>query len=117
MPRGDRTGPAGFGSRTGRGLGYCAGYSTPGYTKGWPGRGMGMRWGRGGGGGWGWRWRSYAPAPYPWPETPFPPLTTPWTTPAPAASPEDEKKYLQTVLQSLDKEIEVIKNRIAELEE
>jgi len=37
MPAGDGTGPDGKGSRTGRGLGYCAGYNTPGYTKG-PGR-------------------------------------------------------------------------------
>lgn len=33
MPRGDRTGPAGMGPRTGRAAGYCAGYSTPGYTR------------------------------------------------------------------------------------
>lgn len=45
MPRGDGTGPNGMGSMTGRGLGYCAGYSTPGFTKGF---GMGL--GRGGGG-------------------------------------------------------------------
>ena len=33
MPRGDGTGPNGKGPRTGRGLGYCAGYEHPGYTK------------------------------------------------------------------------------------
>lgn len=33
MPRGDRTGPYGEGSRTGRGLGYCTGHQNPGYTK------------------------------------------------------------------------------------
>ena len=32
MPRGDGTGPAGMGPMTGRGLGPCAGYPTPGYT-------------------------------------------------------------------------------------
>ena len=31
MPRGDGTGPTGKGPMTGRGAGYCAGYSTPGY--------------------------------------------------------------------------------------
>lgn len=31
MPGGDRTGPAGYGPLTGRGLGYCAGYSVPGF--------------------------------------------------------------------------------------
>lgn len=30
MPRGDGTGPTGMGPRTGRGMGYCSGYSTPG---------------------------------------------------------------------------------------
>jgi len=31
MPRGDRTGPAGEGSLTGRRMGYCAGYDHPGF--------------------------------------------------------------------------------------
>ena len=32
MPRGDRTGPTGRGPRTGRGLGYCTGNDSPGYS-------------------------------------------------------------------------------------
>ncbi len=32
MPRGDGTGPAGQGSQTGRGAGYCSGSDTPGYA-------------------------------------------------------------------------------------
>lgn len=31
MPRGDGTGPVGAGPMTGRGAGFCAGYSVPGY--------------------------------------------------------------------------------------
>ena len=31
MPRGDGTGPAGFGPATGRGRGYCTGYDGPGF--------------------------------------------------------------------------------------
>ena len=31
MPRGDGTGPMGYGPMTGRGAGYCAGYEVPGY--------------------------------------------------------------------------------------
>lgn len=31
MPRGDRTGPVGAGPATGRGLGFCTGFKTPGY--------------------------------------------------------------------------------------
>jgi len=34
MPGGDRTGPMGTGSGTGRRMGYCAGYDHPGYVAG-----------------------------------------------------------------------------------
>ena len=53
MPLGDRTGPMGQGPTTGRALGFCAGYDSPGYTKGVGmnkdrgfGFGRGMRFGR-----------------------------------------------------------------------
>ena len=46
MPYGDKTGPDARGARTGRQLGYCAGYDSPGYTKGTP-QGMGRGGGRG----------------------------------------------------------------------
>src|SRR6056297_238889 len=74
MPAGDRTGPAGAGPRTGRGLGYCSGYNSPGYTKGVPRGGAGYGYGRGPGygAGWGrgrgyygWGFRGYAPSNYP----------------------------------------------------
>ena len=42
MPGGDRSGPAGEGPMTGRQLGYCADYDSPGYTRG-AGRGFGRR--------------------------------------------------------------------------
>jgi len=47
MPRGDKTGPEGRGSMTGRGLGNCSGSGEPGYTAG--NRGRGFRRGFGGG--------------------------------------------------------------------
>lgn len=52
MPGGDRTGPAGSGPKTGRGLGYCADNEQPGYAtaqssqrfgRGISGRGRGWR--------------------------------------------------------------------------
>ena len=52
MPWGDRTGPLGMGPRTGRGLGFCSGFSSPGFIKG-PGWGFGRGWGRGFGRSWG----------------------------------------------------------------
>ena len=116
MPRGDRTGPWGFGARTGRGLGYCAGYTTPGYTKG-PGMGWGRGYGwgrgwRGGGRGYGW---GFYPGPYYYPPDvppPSPATVPPWPT---ALGPEDESKYLDQTLKSLRKEIELIEKRLAEL--
>jgi hypothetical protein len=52
MARGDKTGPMGQGPMTGRSLGYCAGYDSPGFTRGFgggrgQGRGRGMANGRG----------------------------------------------------------------------
>lgn len=52
MPGGDRTGPAGMGPMTGRGAGYCAGYSAPGYANWGNGR-AGWYGGFRGRGGWG----------------------------------------------------------------
>ena len=52
MPRGDRTGPAGQGPMSGRGLGFCAGYSSAGFTRGY-GAGMGYGGGFGRGRGFG----------------------------------------------------------------
>ena len=37
MPRGDRTGPMGMGSMTGRRVGFCAGFAAPGYMNSVPG--------------------------------------------------------------------------------
>ena len=47
MPRGDRTGPTGMGSMTGRAAGFCAGWGVPGYANNTPGQGFGMGYGRG----------------------------------------------------------------------
>ncbi len=52
MPSGDRTGPMGQGSKTGRAMGYCSGSDAPGYTTGIP-AGAGRGAGRGGGSGMG----------------------------------------------------------------
>ena len=46
MPVGDRTGPLGLGPRTGRAMGYCAGFGMHGSANPIPGRG-GFGFGRG----------------------------------------------------------------------
>ena len=43
MPRGDGTGPMGIGPMTGRGMGYCSEYKTPGYTNAGYGVGCGRK--------------------------------------------------------------------------
>lgn len=107
MPGGDRTGPEGFGPRTGRAIGYCAGYSSPGFTKGVPrgrgfgrGRGRGFRssfWERGRG-----FWRSeYYPEPY---------LRESYSE-----HDMDEKTYLQDMIKSLEDELKAVKQRLQEI--
>jgi len=59
MPNGDGTGPNGQGSMTGRGLGFCAGFNSPGYMN--PGRGRGFRQGMGRGFGRGFGFRQVQP--------------------------------------------------------
>jgi len=107
MPSGDRTGPDGLGPQTGRALGYCSGYDSPGFTRGMPlGRGYGRGWGRGFGRGRGFRRRAYYPEPY--------------YEPAPyyrrqEIKPEEEKTYLENILKNLEEEIKTVKQKIQEL--
>jgi hypothetical protein len=120
MPGGDRTGPEGYGPRTGRNLGYCAGYNSPGFTKGVPrgrGFGFGRGWGRGFGRGfWGrgrgfWR-RGYYPEPYYEPDPYYPPYQQ---QVSPESSRNEEKSYLENMVKSLEGELKLIKERLQEL--
>lgn len=108
MPGGDGTGPVGFGPRTGRAMGYCAGYPAPGYANPGFGRGLGFGRGRGGGRGGG-RGRGgnfgfgrMAPAAYP------------RFSPA-APTPEAEMEWLESMVQDLEEELKNIKARIESL--
>jgi hypothetical protein len=121
MPGGDRTGPAGFGPMTGRGAGFCAGYSVPGFTNSGWGRGRGGGgWGRGGGGG-GWRHRHWyyatgvpgwqrAFAGWPGYATPFPAGFGPITTK------EQELEALKNQAKYLEQALDELRNRIGEVE-
>ena len=134
MPYGDRTGPWGRGSRTGRGAGYCAGSDMPGYMNpyvpmmglGWGrgrgfghGRGFGRGWGRGFGRGRGFWGRGGYGYSYPDPYYRPPPDYDPYYGPAPyiepEPDPEEEKKYLERVVDSLEKELKAVKDRLKEL--
>ncbi|MDI6890262.1 MAG: DUF5320 domain-containing protein [Thermodesulfovibrionales bacterium] len=128
MPFGDRTGPLGLGPRTGRAMGYCAGFGMPGYANPVPGRGgfgFGRGWGRGRGWfgrGRGWRhwywatglpgWARYGYTPfgaYPYAPPPF------WGYPyAPTA--KEEMDILRDQAEFLRKELDEIQKRISTLE-
>lgn len=115
MPAGDRTGPRGEGPQTGRGLGYCSGYASPGYTKGVPrggggfGRGRGFGFGRGYGRGFGYARGYRAPAPAP----------VNYSRPSGATTqePQSEKEYLEQEVEALENELEAMRQRMRELDE
>jgi hypothetical protein len=115
MPGGDRTGSMGQGPRTGRGLGYCSGFDSPGFSGGTGygmgrgfGSGRGMHYGRGMGGGRGFgRGRGIGafntgPMPgYPWMQS---------------MSKEDEITMLKSQSDALSRSQKDIEKRLAELE-
>ena len=124
MPGGDRTGPAGMGSMTGRAAGHCAGYAAPGYANPAGGRGF---WGRargggGGRGGRGWRNQFYATGLTGWQRAAmgYPafgggvPAGVPY--PAPAPSGEQQLDALKGQAEYFEDTLEGIRKRIEELE-
>ncbi|NWF91176.1 MAG: DUF5320 domain-containing protein [Ignavibacteriaceae bacterium] len=119
MPGGDRTGPLGLGSRTGRAAGYCMGGGMPGYFNPSPGRGRGAGWGRGfgasGGGGWGrggggrgWRHMFHA--------TGLPGWLRSGAGPSGEIDPGTEKEVLSRRVEALQSELEAIQKRLGELD-
>lgn len=104
MPAGDRTGPMGMGSMTGRGAGYCGGFAAPGFANAGPGRGRGFG-RRFSGGGFGWRNRFFATGL---------PARTQGASYAPA-DPEAEKQGLKQQVDALQSELEMIRKRLDEL--
>ena len=118
MPRGDRTGPLGFGPMTGRAAGYCAGYTVPGYMNPYGGRGMGRRgFLHGGGGGFG-RGRGFRFFGYPgvMPGVPGVPFVS---QPGFGPEPYDERAELEELRsqsQAIENTLSGIQKRIKELE-
>ncbi|MFP4354547.1 MAG: DUF5320 domain-containing protein [Phycisphaerae bacterium] len=90
MPYGDQTGPNQEGPMTGRRLGYCAGYDTPGCYSDAPPRGFGR--GRRGGGRRRRRWRDLDNQ----------------IAPAPSAKPADRLAMIEETLQRLCDRIDQI---------
>jgi len=135
MPAGDGTGPMGMGSRTGRGMGYCAGsgaagYDAPSWVNPGPGRrfygrggqrgrgGRGGRWGgygAGRGGGWGWRSQAYAPRWAQWGPPPATAYGAPFGAPDAPPSQEQEVEMLRDEAQWLKEQLDAINQRMDEL--
>jgi len=93
MPGGDGTGPMGMGSRTGRVMGFCNGYNSPGFTS----QGFGRRFFRRGfGGGFGRGMRRMF-----W-DNPQNPIQQP--------SKDQEKQMLENELKQLEAEENEMKN-------
>jgi hypothetical protein len=114
MPGGDGTGPTGQGPMTGRGAGFCAGYSVGGYANPLPRRGMGFGRGRGIGRGRGFRRMAFAQV------TPVDRIVPVY--PAQQPTKEQEKQYLENEVKSIEveedalkQELETVKKRLAEL--
>ena len=112
MPGGDRSGPIGQGPRTGRAMGFCAGYDRPGSMSPGPGLGLGRGMGRmynprggmfRGQGGRG--MRRFAPIPYAW---------DPWG--GVEISKDQELQMLKNQSEQLSNELSEMEKRIKELE-
>lgn len=103
MPRGDGTGPMGMGPMTGRGAGFCAGATAPGFTS------AGFGFGRGRGRGFG---RMYNPG---W-QAGYVPYGGPSVAPAAGHYGVDEKEALQRQAQFLEEQLNEIKDRLSKLE-
>ncbi|MBD3187703.1 hypothetical protein GF325_12785 [Candidatus Bathyarchaeota archaeon] len=124
MPGGDGSGPNGMGPLTGRRLGYCAGYSVPGYMNRPYGLGLGLGrrggwgggFGRGRGGGMGWGRGSVPVAP---PATWYPSGVPPATGVPPASQLDAlkaQKSYIESQLEHMNQALGEISKRISELE-
>jgi hypothetical protein len=113
MPRGDRTGPGEVDAMSGRGAGYCGGFSAPGYAR--PAVQHRFRrdptlghdiWGRAPGNGWRWRHWFYATGLPGWMRGGR----------APAISqhpdPETERRVLENRADALQAELDSIRKRL-----
>ena len=120
MPGGDRTGPMGLGQMSGRGAGWCAGYTMTGCpAAGWAGFYAGRPLGRGPGRGVRWRNWFYATGVPGWQRF-HSSAYGPMATQAPMYPPMDretEVNALKAEAMELEQALKEINERLAKLEE
>ncbi len=127
MPRGDGTGPEGLGPMTGRGLDYCTGHATPGFSKA-GGRGLARGRGRGIGRGLargfrGGRGHGFRRAPLRVPVERAIPVRRPSVKTEAQRSyydeytEEDEIEDLKAYAEQLEEELDLVEERLDELAE
>jgi len=129
MPFGDGTGPRGMGPMTGRGMGYCAGFPTPGYMNPGFGRGAygrGFAGGGGRGGGRGWRnwynatgmpgWVRAAQGMPAFGGMAAPPVNPYMQPPMQPPTAEDEMAMLKDQAEYLKQQLDNIQSQISELD-
>jgi uncharacterized protein DUF5320 len=106
MPGGDGTGPIGIGQRTGRRMGFCNGYNSPGFANFGFGfrQGMGMKFGQG------MRFRFNR-------INEFEPIQEKPTTNQELENLEQDSKQIEKEQQQLKNELESVQNKIKELKE
>jgi len=108
MPFGDRTGPMGWGPRTGRGAGFCSGFAAPRSMN--PAAGSGFCGGRGGRG---WRNWFHATGLTGWQRAGF----WPWSGLGPSGpSREQQASALKNWAEQLEATLREIRKRIEDLE-
>lgn len=112
MPRGDRTGPDGSGSMTGRALGFCAGFSAPGFLNNSAGRAFLGRGRSFSGGGRGRRNMYYATGTPGWARY----NNDYSSTPVSNITPEEEIDMLNAQAQNMKENIDAINDRIKRLQ-
>jgi hypothetical protein len=114
MPRGDGTGPMGYGPLTGRRMGFCAGYDMPGFANAPGYGGLGRAWGRGGGFGRGMAFRGGRRGWEGWGGAPVPAA---FPTPAgfPGYGPAEESTRIKAEIEALEKTLTTLKNRLDEV--
>ena len=114
MPRGDRTGPAGMGPMTGRGMGYCAGYDRPGFASPAAGRSFGRGFGRSFGRGRGFGWAPARPYPHEAYTGYYQPRS--YSREDEMADLKAEKDLIERDMKTMQEDIKAIEQRIKELE-